>query len=297
QQAYPTVDIKANGFDGPITIPYNASATLTWSSLDATSCTASGGWSGAKATSGSQTTGNITSGNTYVITCTSSLGTASDSVFISPESDSRIAVLENVRNYSDGGSFAKTASADPLEKLEYSVQVSALTALVQDISLRVTLPAGIKYEANLKVNGIAVNGDIIAGINIGNIVPGQPAVITFSAAVDEPGVFNYGTSSLVSTVLGYTINDAVSDAVTVYVTRRSVAGEATEIPTGITDLALDYVLIPLGIAAGTVALFKKYLLIIDQWLEKKKKSLSDWKAEKDYKRITRSLRTRERYGK
>jgi len=76
------VDIKANGLDGPITIPYNSSANLTWTSENANSCTASGAWSGIKSTSGSELTGSLTSSKTYNIACTGSEGSASDSVTI-----------------------------------------------------------------------------------------------------------------------------------------------------------------------------------------------------------------------
>ena len=78
----PTVDIKANGSDGPITIPYNTSAALTWTSTDAASCYASGSWSGTKSISGSESTGNLTSSKTYTITCTGAYGSASDSVTV-----------------------------------------------------------------------------------------------------------------------------------------------------------------------------------------------------------------------
>src|SRR5262249_13459584 len=43
--------------------------TLTWSATNATSCTASGGWSGTKATSGSQSVGPLTQDTTYSLTC------------------------------------------------------------------------------------------------------------------------------------------------------------------------------------------------------------------------------------
>ena len=78
----PTVDLKANNSNGPITIPYNTAATLSWTSTNATSCSASGNWSGAKALSGSQSTGNLTSNKTYTITCTGSGGSATDSVVV-----------------------------------------------------------------------------------------------------------------------------------------------------------------------------------------------------------------------
>lgn len=78
----PTVDLDANGSDGPISIVYNGSATLSWTSTNATSCAASGGWSGVKATSGSESTGSLTSDTTYTLTCDGPGGSASDSVTV-----------------------------------------------------------------------------------------------------------------------------------------------------------------------------------------------------------------------
>lgn len=81
-QPVPTVDIKANNSDGPVTITYNTAATLSWTSTNATSCAASGDWTGAKAISGSESTGNLTSSKTYTITCSGAGGTAADSVSV-----------------------------------------------------------------------------------------------------------------------------------------------------------------------------------------------------------------------
>ena len=44
-------------------------ATITWSTTNASSCTASGGWSGAKATSGSQSFTNLSVNQTYTLQC------------------------------------------------------------------------------------------------------------------------------------------------------------------------------------------------------------------------------------
>ena len=76
------MDIKANGYDGPITISYNDSAELTWTSENADFCTASGAWSGSKPTSGSESTGNLIYSKTYTITCSGPGGSDSDSVAI-----------------------------------------------------------------------------------------------------------------------------------------------------------------------------------------------------------------------
>jgi hypothetical protein len=52
------------------------SVTLTWSSTDATSCSATGGWSGTLATSGSQKTSALTANSTFFLTCTGDGGTS-----------------------------------------------------------------------------------------------------------------------------------------------------------------------------------------------------------------------------
>ena len=74
----PTLSFTAN----PTTVVSGGGSTLTWSSANATSCSASGAWSGAKATSGSQSTGALTSARTYSLSCTGPGGTTSRSVTV-----------------------------------------------------------------------------------------------------------------------------------------------------------------------------------------------------------------------
>lgn len=70
QPNQPTVSLSAD----PTNIQANGSSTLTWSSTNATLCTASGGWTGGKATSGSQTTGALTATTSYALSCSDSSG-------------------------------------------------------------------------------------------------------------------------------------------------------------------------------------------------------------------------------
>lgn len=73
-------DIKANGSDGPVTIPYNTGATIGWTSSNANSCSVSpDGWTG---TSGNQPTGQLISSRTYSLSCSGTSGSASDSVVV-----------------------------------------------------------------------------------------------------------------------------------------------------------------------------------------------------------------------
>jgi subtilisin family serine protease len=57
-----------------------ASTTITWSSVNATGCTASGSWSGALAANGSQTVTPATAGTaTYTLTCANATGASAAS--------------------------------------------------------------------------------------------------------------------------------------------------------------------------------------------------------------------------
>ena len=59
-----------------------ATANLRWNAPSATACTASGGWSGAKATSGSQSTGALSATTSFTLTCSGPGGTASDTMTV-----------------------------------------------------------------------------------------------------------------------------------------------------------------------------------------------------------------------
>ena len=98
----PTVTISAN----PTSVSYNGSSMLIWSSTNATSCNATGAWSGAKATSGSQSTSNLTSSKTYTLTCIGEGGSATDSVTVtvSPILQPTVDLVANPANIQYGGS-------------------------------------------------------------------------------------------------------------------------------------------------------------------------------------------------
>ncbi|WP_156891797.1 beta strand repeat-containing protein [Nevskia ramosa] len=71
--AAPTVTIAAN----PASLVLGAASTLSWSSADATACTASGSWTGARATSGTASvTPSATGTASYTLSCTGAGGSA-----------------------------------------------------------------------------------------------------------------------------------------------------------------------------------------------------------------------------
>ena len=77
--AAPTVSFAAS----PLSVSSGGSSTLTWSSSNATSCVASGDWTGTKAVSGSNSTGALTAGKTYTLACTGAGGTVTRSASVS----------------------------------------------------------------------------------------------------------------------------------------------------------------------------------------------------------------------
>jgi len=78
--APPTVSLSVS----PASIAAGTSATLTWSSTNATACTASGAWSGTEAATGSQTvTPGVVGTYSYVLTCAGNGGSASATAVLS----------------------------------------------------------------------------------------------------------------------------------------------------------------------------------------------------------------------
>lgn len=74
----PTVSLTAS----PTSVTAGSASTLTWSSANASSCTASGSWTGSKLTSGSASTGALSIASTYNLSCTGSGGTTAASTTV-----------------------------------------------------------------------------------------------------------------------------------------------------------------------------------------------------------------------
>lgn len=75
----PAVQIRAD----PASVAAGVASTLSWSATNASGCTASGAWSGSRPTSGSESTGPLSTQRTYTLTCNGSGGSASSSVVVS----------------------------------------------------------------------------------------------------------------------------------------------------------------------------------------------------------------------
>lgn len=88
----PTASITVNGSANSINIPYNTATTISWSSTNASSCNVSpAGWSGI---SSNQSTGNLTTSQTYTLSCSDTGGSTSASITINVASAPTLASIQ-----------------------------------------------------------------------------------------------------------------------------------------------------------------------------------------------------------
>jgi hypothetical protein len=102
QSQPPTISLTAT----PMAISSNGATSLSWNSAYATSCTASGDWSGNKDTSGSEIISQLQTDSTFTLLCTGDGGSISDSVsvMVSPQPVVTVTLSASPINVSLNGS-------------------------------------------------------------------------------------------------------------------------------------------------------------------------------------------------
>ncbi|PIR68386.1 hypothetical protein COU49_01565 [Candidatus Nomurabacteria bacterium CG10_big_fil_rev_8_21_14_0_10_35_16] len=244
QPQNPTASISAI----PTSVAYNGTSTITWTSTNATSCSASGGtnsWAGSKATSGSFPTGNLTSTVTYNITCTNSSGSASDSITISVGSQpTQNPIMSGTITPQNANCLILPDQNSCNVNLSWTtinpVGVSAITKNPNIVvangnsgssSFAVTYPSTTFYLYNNNVlldtnyatancaSGTAWNGNICQTItdNQNNLFPS----INFTA--DQNGL-NYGSGTTLTWNSSYTTSCYASDGVNNWAGTKNTSG-------------------------------------------------------------------------
>lgn len=187
--AKPTVTLTAD----PTTIDAGESSTLTWSSTNATSCTASGGWSGTKATSGS-TSVSPTETVTYTLTCTGPGGTASDDatvtvIDVEPE-DPTVEITADPMTIIAGSSSTLTWNSENADSCEASNGWSGSKAL--DGSQSVSPTVTTTYTITCEGDGGSASDSVTVTVN-----QPEPEDPTLDLTAN-PTTINEGSSSLLS---------------------------------------------------------------------------------------------------
>ncbi len=186
----PTVIISIN----PSTILESQSATLTWSSTNASSCMASGAWSGSTQTSGSQTISQSSPGTyTYTLTCNGSGGSANNSATLTVPNPPTVAIGVTVLGlWGTGGGLVLTdnnndplpVAANGIFTFPTRIQTGgnySVTVLTQPVS-----PAQVCLVTG--GSGTVMNGPANISVDCGHA---EWAWMGGSTSYNQPGI--YGT--------------------------------------------------------------------------------------------------------
>jgi len=276
------VDLKVNGSDGPITVPYNSSATLSWTSNNAQYCQASGDWSGIKGVEGRESTGNLISGpKNYILTCYRNGKSGSDSVTvyvgevkgeISPSIHKKVRNLSNGQNY-----FGESINANPGEVLEFQITIHSGSG-IKNAKIKDILPNKISIRANsLKIDGQLVSGDITSEISLGDLSENQTKTITFLADIASSSQFPFGETTLINTAVLSWDGNSLSDSATILVQRAKVAA-ATTAPTGWNNFSSALFPFSLLSLCLLIWLFKSHIIGWEEWLDKQQKEYQKVKS-------------------
>ena len=144
----PTVSLSAS----PSSVASGGSSSLVWSSANATACTATGAWTGARATTGAETISNLlaTGTYTYTLACTGAGGTASKSAAVTvgvgdvvrptPEQASRILSQATFGPNSEAISRLQTLGTSAWLNDQFAKKQTPHLAYMNSVAA--TLPAG-----------------------------------------------------------------------------------------------------------------------------------------------------------
>jgi hypothetical protein len=168
-QSAPTVSLN-------VTIASRNVPTVTWTSSGATSCVASGGWSGTKAVSGTQVLPAITASTTYTLTCSSAAATSLMLEWTRP--------TENT----DGSALTDLAGFNIFYGTSSTVQGPLLTAINSATATTYThtgITVGQHCYALESVNALGVKSQP-TNIACSTITTGLSAAASFKVNVPSP---------------------------------------------------------------------------------------------------------------
>jgi uncharacterized repeat protein (TIGR01451 family) len=156
-------------------------------------------------------------------------------VGVSPGNSGDINIAKLARNLSDGTGFGSLVQANPGEIIEFQISiVSASQNLVSNLVVKDVLPDKMSYYGNLKVDNVSATGDILTGLNIGDLAAGQTKTVSFQAVLNGVENFGFGETDLFNTALVYNTVLARTVTAKITVSKTGVQG-ATTVPTGIFD--------------------------------------------------------------
>jgi plastocyanin len=150
----PTTSISAD----PTSVYVGNSTTLTWTSTDSTSCTASGDWEGSKSSSGNEDVQITKEGqSTFTITCSNSSGSSSSSAEVTGENlyayadwDSHSLVIDNIQTRHQP--YDTKINIEESWYKTLSIPESDFTTTVDTYSFEELQSGGIGYGSHLALS-------------------------------------------------------------------------------------------------------------------------------------------------
>jgi hypothetical protein len=148
-----TVDIKANGSDGPVTITNGSSYVYNWVSNNATTCDFTSPFPSSVTLSGNSTVNpgapfyypGTTTPVTITVTCTNGTSTATDSVVINLATTSSCPVLSITSSLSATGTISQPFS------YTITATTTGVSATTTRYNLTGSLPAGLSFSSTTGV--------------------------------------------------------------------------------------------------------------------------------------------------
>lgn len=226
----PVVSLTAN----PVSIASGQTSTLTWNAPSATSCAASGGWSGVKAASGSEVTAALTADTTYTLSCTNTAGSSAQSVTVFVTPPPTVTLTATPSTVTLAQSTTLTWTATNATSCTASGDWSGAKAPGGGSELISALLANATYT--LTCSGVAGNASQTANVTV-NTPPAGAVVITGKVEYERL-VFN--------TTVGQGLNGAAPVVMPVrsaVIEALSPAPANTVLATTTTDAAGNYALV------------------------------------------------------
>jgi hypothetical protein len=199
--AAPTVTLTAN----PTTGITPLSVTLNWSSTGAAVCTASGGWTGTKALSGSQVISNLLADTSFTLTCSAADGTAT-LTWTAPTqyTDGRTIVATGAESLKGFKAYYGTAgtplnrTADIPNKAATTYTITGLTAATWDFAMTAYLENGMESALSNTATKVVELPATTATAAVDVSVKPKPPVLstTITVAYEMNGIKNDGTIRL-----------------------------------------------------------------------------------------------------
>ncbi len=173
----------------PTVVASGASSTLSWSSTNASSCSASGGWSGSEPTSGKQSTGALTATTSYALTCSG-----------------------------PGGASAPAQATVTISNATMSISPAiAAVSLSQTQQFTATVPGG--GGASWSVDGISGGSSSVGLVSTTGLYTPGTAI----------GTHTIGASSIANSAQSATAQVAVTDLAGVYTYHNDLARDGANI--------------------------------------------------------------------